>query len=226
MKKLKIQTNCGTQVWLENSTIYKKFNLDNFNDTHYPSVKKMIIEYHESLVEAKIAVPDLISCDDSLNFSFSYCGKSIVSLMNKNPANFFAENEAHFFTMIKSIKKAAKHNILFDPHIKNFTILNDDLYYVDIFPPYSEDYLNLLVLNFPKFGKDLTNLFNIFSPSMVMHHFLSDFKKTFPKENKLMLKLGEIMINERFIENIDFSLIDYIISLEEEAYQRNPLPLF
>ena len=75
MKKLKIQTNCGTKVWLENNTIYKKFNLDNFNEEHYPSVKKMILEYHESLVEAKIAVPDLISCDDSLNFSFSYCAK-------------------------------------------------------------------------------------------------------------------------------------------------------
>ena len=71
----------------------------------------------------------------------------------------------------------------------------------------------------------LSKFFDIFSPHMLAHHFLADFKKTFKNERILLNKLGEKMKHVSLIDEIDLSLINWITEQEEIAYVRDPLPL-
>ena len=226
MVKIDKESNCGTTIELNNDVVKKTFHLNAISSRYKPKITDLIVKYFTSLSTAGIQLPNLIDYDDDLNFKFSYCGISVAKELSPNPEKYYSENEFVFDSIVEICQTAINHNLYLDPHIRNFTYQNGEVYYVDVFPPYSEDYLDLLISFNPHLKDKLSALFDLFSPHMIAHHFLADFKKTFKNERILLDKLGEKMNNKGLINMKNMSLVDWIIDQEEIAYVKKPLPLF
>ena len=106
---------------------------------------RLIKVYYQNIYRAKINIPVVKSLKKNSNKIFcrmEYQGKNLVqkgfTFSNKD---FFLK---YIDEIIEILLKAKNKKIMIDPHIKNF-VVNDGgkVFYVDIFPPYSNKY-NLL----------------------------------------------------------------------------------
>ena len=127
--------------------------------------------------------------------------------------------------MIDICAKAHDNKLFFDPHIRNFTLKQGQLFYVDTFPPYGTKYLDLLISYNPKFKNRIKEHFDLYAFNMIPHHFLSDFKKTFPNDSKLYNILVGMMYEKQLIVKLNKSTINDIISKENLNYFYDPLPI-
>ena len=226
LEEIHKESNCGTRIELKDSVVYKTYQLNTLDAKYKPELSNLILEYFNSLLEAGINLPKLIDSDRKLNFKFSYCGQSVAKQLSHDPMNFYKKNEQLFEDIINICQLAINSNLHLDPHIRNFTNYNGKIYYVDIFPPYGEEYLDLLTQLNPHLKDKLTSLFSLFSPKMLPYHFLADFKKTFINEKKLLVIIEEKMKAMKIIDGHNPELIDWIINMEKEAYEIDRLPLF
>ena len=152
---------------------------------------RLIKVYYQNIYRAKINIPVVKSLKKNSNKIFcrmEYQGKNLVqkgfTFSNKD---FFLK---YIDEIIEILLKAKNKKIMIDPHIKNF-VVNDGgkVFYVDIFPPYSNKYNLLRKLYYqPKEKKILDNNFVFFQPKNLFYHFISDI----------------IKLDRRNINNLDF----------------------
>ena len=224
-KKISKYSMCGTKVQKKDDVFLKTYKLNTISKKNRSKVSDIIVEYYNSLVLAKIPVSKLIAYDKNLNFQFSYCGDNLEDLLKTNPLNFFKENKLLFNNIIDICAKVYDNKLFFDPHIRNFTVQNGELFYIDTFPPYGNKYLDLLISFNPELENRIIDHFNLYAFNMVPHHFLSDFKKTFPKESKLLSLLVDMMCEKGLIVNLNHSIMNEIIKQENINYFHDPLPI-
>lgn len=84
----------------------------------------------------------------------------------------------HIDKMYQIVKAAVDNNLCLDPHPRNFVV--DDVgrvWYVDITPPYSEEYFEAALQKSPQ-PDLLAKHFEVFKPKNLMAHFIADIYKT------------------------------------------------
>lgn len=164
--------------------VEKEFSINVKNMNTKRNIKKIFFmthEYYERILKSGINIPSIdkfILKSNKIFCSMKYEGKNLVekNLNHKNTKFFYSKLAAIF----DIIKKAKKHQIKIDPHIKNFVINSSGkVYYVDIFPPYSKKYENLRALYFNTMEekKICKKNFSFFNPSNLFYHFVSDLVK-------------------------------------------------
>jgi len=205
-------------IFIGGKTI-KEYKLKTIKPIFSEKVSELILEYYSTLVSSNIPVPELIEHKD-LTFVSTHYGKNIIELAGENIEEFYEHNKPLFDEILGIIKKAKENNLFLDPHIKNFTIFNTKTYYVDIFPPYSMEYLEILLKSNPSQKEKIMENHNIFSPERLSIHFLADFMVAFNNE-KVMRSLAEKMIEMNIIDHLDMSKVMEI--MEIDRLRKSPL---
>ncbi len=219
----KYSTFNDTSIKLCGGKIKKKFILKKIPKKYKNKVSSLIVEYYNQLKSAGISIPKLYK-NDKLNFTFEYCGESLLNKLNKkNIEDNFIDDVLN--QIIKILRKCVKHKIALDPHIKNFTINKGIIYYVDTFPPVLDDYINLLTkYNYPNKTLILRHL-NTFKYNKIMYHFLADIKKTKTLNRKIYIKAKSLFIKKSFIRNFSLKKINEIIKIEHNSSKRKQFTL-
>ena len=201
-----------TIIKLENDSVKKTYILKSIPIEETGKVSNLILDYYLDLKNAGISIPKLIS-KKKLTFNFTYCGVSLLEFLKKKNLSFsFVED---LFNQIEIIlKNCIKNKIGLDPHIKNFTLLNDKVFYVDTFPPVSKEYINLLTKHNLEYSKDIKSHLKNYKPEKLAYHFLADLKKT--KEiNIYFYKVAKNrLLKKGFIRNFDVKKVNEIIKIE------------
>ncbi len=201
-----------TSIKFINGRVIKEYRIKTISP-HYKSViSKFIFEYYNSLISSGIPVPKLLEHEE-LRFVSIYHGKNIVELAEDNIEEYYSSNNHIFNDVLNIIKIAKDNNIYFDPHIKNFTIYDNKVWYVDIFPPYSEKYLEILLKSNPSQKEKIIENHNIFSPKMLPYHFLADFLATFDNE-KVLKSLAKEMIKIGISDRLRMDIVRKIMEID------------
>ena len=173
----------------------------------------MIYSYYLELNKAGVTMPKLIS-SKGLTFKYEFCGESLIEILKgKQLSRSFMENVVRQIEII--LKNCKKNNLGLDPHIKNFTLSKEKVFYVDTFPPVSRKYIDLLTKYNPNLNKEIRSHLRTWKPEKLRYHFLADVKKT--KElNKDFYKVAkENFIKNRSIRNFKLQKVNEIIAIEE-----------
>ena len=181
-------------------TIKKKYSLNTDIDITIFDLKKLMDDYLFSLKILDIPIPRVIDSyieDDNLIYECENCGKNIIEL-GLNITNYL-EFENYIAKMIYLLGQVKCSDIYFDPHPKNF-VFNEknEIYYVDFFPPYSDDLLRKRL----KIAKEdeleiITENYRNFTKDFLMQHFCGDFlnidknfEVVFEDIYKIIIELG------------------------------------
>ena len=192
--------------------VIKEYRLKTIKPVYKDKVGELILEYYKSLISNNIPVPKLIEYKD-LIFVSDHHGKNIIELAGNNIEEFYEHNKPIFYDALKIIKTAKENKLYLDPHIKNFTIYDTKIYYVDIFPPYCQKYLEVLLKSNPDQRKRIMENYKIFSPKMIPHHFLADLLSVFNNE-EIIKDLAEKMIEMNIIDYLDMDKVKKIMEID------------
>ena len=201
-----------TSITYVNGRVIKEYRLRTINQQFKEVVSEFIFEYYNSLILKGIPVPKLLE-HNGMKFVSIYRGKNLVELAGEDIEKYYDSNKPFFEDIIKIIKVARDKKLYFDPHIKNFTIHENKVWYVDIFPPYGEKYLEILLKSNPSQREKIVENHHIFSPEMLPYHFLADFLATFNNE-KITKSLAEEMIKTDVFKKLDMKIIKKIMEID------------
>ena len=178
--------NTKTNIRKKNSykILDKKFSFNVRGMTEKKIVKKvflMIKKYYSQILESGINIPKIENISlrsNKIVCSMNYEGKNLIEKkFNYSNVQLFSKYLDKIFEIIKLAKK---NKIKIDPHIKNFVINSQDqVFYVDIFPPYCKEYETLRELFYQtEEEKKICNQnFTFFNSSNLFYHFVSDIIK-------------------------------------------------
>lgn len=145
-------------------------------------VHDLILEYVSKVRQAEIPMPEIEYShleDNAIKCICKYVGRNLVQEFGSNDLiDLVKKHHDVLEEVVKNIKKAQEANLFIDPHIKNFTIDNNKLYYVDFSPPYSEAYNRMRLEYALESERDIVreNL-DAFSPCQLGYHFAGDLLK-------------------------------------------------
>ena len=202
-----------TQIIFKKEFVKKTYILKTIPKKEIEKVSKLIYSYYLELNKAGVTMPKLIS-SKGLTFKYEFCGESLIEILKgKQLSRSFMENVVRQIEII--LKNCKKNNLGLDPHIKNFTLSKEKVFYVDTFPPVSRKYIDLLTKYNPNLNKEIRSHLRTWKPEKLRYHFLADVKKT--KElNKDFYKVAkENFIKNRSIRNFDLQKVNEIINIEE-----------
>ena len=202
-----------TNITYINGKVIKEYRLRTISPQYKDVISKFIFEYYNSIVLRGIPVPKLLEYN-KLKFVSIYHGKNIVELAENNIEEYYNSNKTFFNDIIRIVKIAKDYNLYFDPHIKNFTVYENKVWYVDIFPPYSEKYLEILLKSNPGQKEKIVENINIFSPKMLPYHFLADFLATFNNE-KVTRSLADEMIRIGVFNKLDMGIVKKVMGIDK-----------
>lgn len=144
--------------------------------------------FYLNIQNSKINIPKISKFEiksKSIECIMEYKGKNLIE-QGLNAKNFLSFSNK-IKSILKIIKLAKSNKIEIDPHIKNFVFENSSskAYYVDIFPPYNQDFHELRKRYY--MSKDEKYIceknFEFFKPYNLFYHFVSDLIKLDKKFN-------------------------------------------
>ena len=212
-----------TLITLKGEIISKRFILKKIDYSESKKVSKLIYDYYKELKGTGISLPKLFF-HNNLDFSFEYCGDSLIEILKKNDlTESFLDDVIEQISLM--LTQCAVNKVSMDPHIKNFTILNGKIYYVDTFPPVSKEYVKLLSKYNKKNKKHIIDHLNTWKPEQLRYHFLADIKKTKGLNSKLFKKSKDYFIKFRHIRKFDEERMNRIIKTEDTNTHRKDFTL-
>ncbi len=212
-----------TSIKVKKNIVIKKFLLKKIDYSETKKVSQLIYNYYKELENTGISLPKLISYKD-LTFKFTYCGDSLIQILKKtNLDDKFLDDV--IVQISKILQKCSSCKVSMDPHIKNFTIKNGIIYYVDTFPPVSKEYIQILT-NYNKINKKhIVAHLNTWKPDKLRYHFLADIKKTSNLNPNLYEKSKKYFIDKGFIRNFSNKKVNSIIKIENNNLFRESFTL-
>jgi hypothetical protein len=126
--------------------VKKTIRLNTNLEKHTKEIFSFIGKYIDKLQSADIPLPKIIDSNfthGQLTYICEYGGENILGMVKRGQLENTINCTTIFNQIMGIIKKAQKTNTYFDPHPKNFVILNDKLSYVDFTPPWLEEYFDL-----------------------------------------------------------------------------------
>lgn len=194
--------------------VLKKYTINTIPIKYYKIINKQINLYHKALYKGCDAIPKMIHNKKDLDYCFQYCGKSLHEILQNKK---LSKKKMHVILdgVIKILNQCERQRIDLDPHFKNFTILKNKVYFVDIFPPLTSKYVNLLTKNNPKIKSQIKRHLNTWKFKIIKQHFLADLKKSKFINRKFYSLAKKYFLEQKVVKKIDFKLINQIIKIEE-----------
>ena len=191
-------------------------------------VIKMIKDYYYEINNSEILVPEIISLkikSKKIICRMKYEGKNFIEKKSKTLSEEILKDNLNNIFAILKIAKLKKIRI--DPHIKNFVINSkNQIFYVDIFPPYTDKYENLRSKYYKTHDEKFicNKNFTFFYPINLFYHFVADlikFNKIYKTKigfiyNKLV-DMGFIKSSKKFF----IKKINKIIEIEQLRIKKN-----
>ena len=176
-------------------------------------VSKFIYSYYKALNRAGVSMPKLIS-RQGLTFKYEFCGESLIEILKgKKLSKSFMENIVNQIEII--LKNCKKNNLGLDPHIKNFTLSKEKVFYVDTFPPVSKQYIDLLTKYNLHISQEIRSHLKTWTPEKLRYHFLADVKKTKDLNKDFYKVAKESFVKSGSIRNFKLQKVNEIIKIEE-----------
>lgn len=204
----------NTSVKLDNNQIFKKYVIKSIPKIYYKIINKNITLYHKKLFSLCNGIPRLISNKKKLEFSFEYCGESLNKVLRKKIS--LNKMEIILNGVILILNDCEKKKIDIDPHFKNFTIMNDKIYYVDMFPPLTKQYINLLIKYNKNIKYKIKSHLKTWSYKILKQHFIADLKKSKFINRKFYFYTKKYFLKKKTIPCVNYKLINKIIYVEEK----------
>ena len=212
-----------TKIKFKQNTVEKTYILKAIDHKEKDLVSKLIKEYFEILKSTEINLPKLIKYKD-LNFTYEFCGESLIDALKKNNVS-----DSYMDNVIKQIgemlSKCSSKKVGMDPHIKNFTIKKNKVFYVDTFPPVTKKYIALLVSYNIENKNNIKNHLDTWKPDRLMYHFLADIKKTEGLNKKFYYKCKKYFLENNYIKDFNFNEVKKIINIEEKNFNKKGFTL-
>lgn len=202
-----------TKIIFKKEFVKKTYILKTIPKKEIEKVSKLIYSYYLELNKAGVSMPKLIS-RKGLTFKYEFCGESLIEILkSKQLSRSFMENVVRQIEII--LKNCKKNNLGLDPHIKNFTLSKEKVFYVDTFPPVSKKYIDLLTKYNPNLDKEIRSHLRTWNPEKLRYHFLADVKKTKELNQDFYKVAKENFIKNGSIRNFNLQKVNEIINIEE-----------
>ena len=194
--------------------ILKKYIIKTIPKKNYKIINDCIVNYHNILFKNCSGIPKLISNRKSLEFKFEFCGEILSKILKKKK---ITEKKMKIIlygvTQILNICERKKIDI--DPHFKNFTIKNNNIFFVDLYPPMNKKFINILLRFNKKVKNKIKKHLETWSYKNIKHHFLADLKKSKYINRNFYYYSKKYFIDNNIVKKIDYKLINNIIRIEE-----------
>ena len=218
MNREKYQSVNGTLINIQKNIVIKTYYLKTINKKYKSRIKNLIEDYFFELHNNGIPVPRLIKSNENLEFHFSYCGQSIFSQLSGDNFKEIIHDNNIILQIVDICNNAISNDINFDPHIKNFTIKNGQIFYVDVFPPLNNAYIKILIKANSQNKNRIKEQFNLFSPKLIANHFIADIQKSFPNKEQILEVFSQRFLEYGLLDKINKSLINNIIAIENQNH--------
>lgn len=203
--------------------IKKIYKINTIPVKYYKYINNEINKYYTKLSKCK-NIPRLIKNKKNLEFYFEYCGNSLFDILQaKKLTKVKMEKILYGVTQILNFCEKNKINI--DPHFKNFTILNNNVYFVDIFPPLTKKYIQLLTHFNKKIKNKIIKHLNTWNYQLIKQHFIADLKKSKFINRNFYLFAKKYFVKNKLIKKISYKKINRIIAIEESNLKNNKFTL-
>jgi hypothetical protein len=205
-----------TSVKLNNRKhILKKYIIKTIPKKKFKVINDCILSYHKILYKNCPGIPKLISNQKNLEFKFEYCGESCSQILQKKRISV-AEMNMILSGITKILDNCEKKKIDIDPHFKNFTIKNNKVFFVDLYPPINNKFINILTNCNKKIKNEISKHLKTYSYKYIKHHFLADLKKSKYINRKFYSYSKKFFLEKKIINEINYDLINSIIKIEEK----------
>lgn len=212
-----------TSIKLNKNSIKKTFLLKTIPKSETKKVSKNINKYYLQLKQSGVRLPKLIKYKD-LQYTFEYCGNSLIDVLNKKTIS--EKRMINIIEQILSILKSSINNkTSLDPHIKNFTIKNNIVYYVDTFPPVTEEYIKILIKANAKNKSNILKHLSTWKPHKIMYHYLADLKKTRSIDRRFYFLSKKLIISKGYIRKFSIEKVNHIINIESSNLENRTFTL-
>ena len=202
-----------TKIIFEKEFVKKTYILKTIPKKEVEKVSKFIYSYYKALNRAGVSMPKLIS-RQGLTFKYEFCGESLIEILKgKKLSKSFMENIVNQIEII--LKNCKKNNLGLDPHIKNFTLSKEKVFYVDTFPPVSKQYIDLLTNYNLHISQEIRSHLKTWTPEKLRYHFLADVKKTKDLNKDFYKVAKESFVKSGSIRNFKLQKVNEIIKIEE-----------
>lgn len=139
-------------------------------------LKALVDEYILDCLNAKINMPKIMDSyikSGQIYYRSVYAGENLVS--KGFSSSTFANYDVQVEQMLRELRKAQIAGIMIDPHTKNFVFDGDNVYFVDVFPPYSMRFNELRNAVSTPDEKSIVDLNLVyFHPENIGPHFCGD----------------------------------------------------
>ena len=207
-----------TSIKFQGNKLIKIFILKTIPGKYKNTVSNYIYQYHKKLNNIGVPVPKLYH-RQNLKFTFEYCGDSLIEILKNKSLN-----DEYIYNVLDQIiiilLKCSSNKVDLDPHIKNFTIKDNTVYYVDTFPPMVKDYIKLLVKYNSENKINVRKHLSTWKYNRLMYHFLADIKKTKSLNKKIYYEGKKLILKKRLIRNFSDKKINDIIKIEGSNLKR------
>lgn len=148
--------------------------------------------YYHLLLKAGIPAPKIVETSancEQLTFVCESRGQNVIEHLDSVSLKDVLEQGKILEQVLAIIKSAQKNSLYLDPHIKNFTIDDGHVWYVDFTPPWLPVYFDLRLSVATDHEKAILRpFFECMHPKVIGFHFVSDFIKM-DKDNSQSLSL-------------------------------------
>ena len=195
--------------------ILKKYIIKTIPKKNYKLINDCIVNYHNNLFRNCTGIPKLISNRKNLEFKFEYCGESLSKILQKK---MIKEKEMKIILkgVTRILNLCEKKKIDIDPHFKNFTVKNNNVFFVDLYPPMNKKFINVLLKYNKKVKEKIEKHLKTWSYKNIKHHFLADLKKSKYINRNFYYYSKKYFIENNIVKKIDYKLINNIILIEEK----------
>ena len=212
-----------TSIKFQGNKLVKIFILKTIPRKYKNIVSYYINRYHKTLNKIGVPVPTLYH-RQNLKFTFESCGDSLIEILkNKSLNDEYIHNVLD--QIVNILLKCSSNKVDLDPHIKNFTIKDNTVYYVDTFPPMIKNYVELLVKYNSENKMNIKKHLSTWKYNRLMYHFLADVKKTKSLNKKIYYESKKLILKKRLIRNFSDKKINDIIKIEGSNLKRNGFTL-
>ncbi len=160
-------------------------------------LKRMIDEYIDLLEESGVPLPCVVRSSvegERILYLTEYNGENIIDL--GFTANRFDAFEENIRGMAHVISRARDADLMLDPHPKNFVFENGRITYVDFYPPYSEEYVQLRMKTAPESHQSIIRKnFEYFEAGCLAAHFCGDFLNIDPAIESFFPRIHGILVD-------------------------------
>jgi hypothetical protein len=163
------------------------------------TLKAAIDTYIDELTQAGVPIPKVLDSGikaNQLYYRSEAKGKNIIELgFTPENASLFSP---HFEAMLGVIQKAHQAGVAFDPHPKNFVFENDQISYVDFYPPYGDrfDGWRLAQVTSEEEREIVSLNLSYFRTPHLAQHFCGDFLNIDRGSNIIFEQLYELAKKE------------------------------